>query len=97
MLSARTLGVVAAVVSLLFVSMARAAALSLTGDGTPGVLTSSFDPSGLAAINADGVGAGSAISIFSGTANTGGLLVSANATLTFTFMGKERRVTTINW
>ena len=89
MLSARTLGIVAAVVSLLSVSTARAATLSLTGTGTLGVLTSSFNPSGLAAINADGVGVGSAITIFSGTTNTGGLLLSANATLTFTFMGKE--------
>jgi hypothetical protein len=89
MLSARALGVVSAVVSQLTIGTAGAATLSLAGIGTPGVLSANFNPGGLAAINADGVGVGSAITIFGGTANTGGLSISANAALTFTFMGQE--------
>lgn len=68
---------------------AQSATLSLSAGGVAGVLPANFDPSGLAAINADGIHIGTAITIFN-TAHTGGLLVSPqNVTLTFDFMGKE--------
>ena len=89
MLTARALAVVAIVVSSLSVGSARAATLNLLGIGTPGTLAGNFDPSGLAAINLDGVGVGTAITIFNGLGNTGGLSLSVNTTVTFTFMGKE--------
>ena len=89
MLSARALAVVAIVVSSLSVGSARAATLNLLGIGTPGTLAGNFDPTGLAAMNLDGVGVGTAITIFNGLGNTGGLSLSANTTVTFTFMGKE--------
>ena len=91
MLGGRILGGAAFAVSLLSVGGASAATLSLSGSGTPGVLTSNFNPSGLAAINADGIGVGTAITVFSG--NTGGLFLSSNTDLTFTFMGKEASYT----
>ena len=89
MLTARIFGGLVIVVSLVSLGEARAATLSLSGIGTPGVLGADFNPSGLAAINADGVGVGSGITIFSGLGNTGGLSLAANTTVTFTFMGKE--------
>jgi hypothetical protein len=89
MLTARVFGGLAIVVSLVSLGDARAATLSLSGIGTPGVLGADFNPSGLPAINADGVGVGSGITIFSGLGNTGGLSLAANTTVTFTFMGKE--------
>jgi len=89
MLSARALAAVAIVVSSLSVDSARAATVNLLGIGTAGTLAGNFDPSGLAAINLDGVGVGTAITIFNGLGNTGGLSLSANTTVTFTFMGKE--------
>ena len=89
MLTARVFGGLAIVVSLVPLGDARAATLSLSGIGTPGVLGADFNPSGLLAINADGVGVGSGITIFSGLGNTGGLSLAANTTVTFTFMGKE--------
>ena len=88
-LTARVFGGLAIVVSLVPLGDARAATLSFSGIGTPGVLGGNFNPSGLPAINADGVGVGSAITIFSGLGNTGGLSLAANTTVTFTFMGKE--------
>src|SRR5215831_14307339 len=91
MLGGRILGGAALAVSLLSVSGASAATLGLSGSGTPGVLTSNFNPSGLAAINADGIGVGTATAVFSG--NTGGLFLSSNTDLTFTFMGKEASYT----
>ena len=72
MLSARALAAVAIVVSSLSVGSARAATLNLLGIGTSGTLTGNFDPTGLAAMNLDGVGVGTAITIFSGLGNTGG-------------------------
>ena len=89
MLSARALAAVAIVVSSLSVGSARAATVNLLGIGTPGTLAGNFDPTGLAAMNLDGVGVGTAITIFNGLSNTGGLSLSANTTVTFTFMGKE--------
>jgi hypothetical protein len=89
MLSARVLGAVAVVVSSLSAGGAGAATLSLSGIGTPGTLTGNFNPTGLAAMNLDGIGVGTAITIFNGVSNTGGLSSSSNATVTFTFMGKE--------
>jgi hypothetical protein len=78
-----------AIVSVLAVRNGSADTLSLSGIGTPGVLPGTFNPSGTAAISADGIGVGTAITIFSGVSNTGGLSVSPNTSLTFTFMGKE--------
>jgi hypothetical protein len=89
MLSARVLGAVAAVVSSLFIGSASADTLSLSGIGTPGTLSGNFNPSGLAAMNLDGIGVGTAITIFSGRNNTGGLSLSPLAGVTFTFMGSE--------
>jgi len=91
MSSARILGAVA-VVSWLSAGIASADTLSLSGIGTPGVLTREFNPTGLAAMNLDGIGVGTAITIFSG-ANTGGLSISPTAGATFTFMGKEASYT----
>jgi hypothetical protein len=90
----RTLGVLAVVASLLSLGSASAATLSLFGTGTPGNLPATFNPSGLAAMNLDGIGVGTDITIFSGTTNTGGLFLSSNAYVTFTFMGAESRYTT---
>ena len=75
----------------LSISSAVAATFSLSSGGTAGTLPASFNPTGIAAINADGITVGTAITIFSGTGNTGGLLLSPNTdvSLTFTFMGKE--------
>ena len=70
MLSARALAAVAIVVSSLSVGSARAATVSLLGIGTPGTLAGNFDPTGLAAMNLDGVGVGTAITIFNGLSNT---------------------------
>jgi len=53
-------------------------------------LSANFDPSNIAAINADGIHVGTSITIFNGTAKTGGLLVSPqNVAVTFDFMGNE--------
>ena len=93
MLSARALAAVAIVVSSLSVGGARAATVNLLGIGTAGTLAGNFDPTGLAAMNLDGVGVGTAITIFNGLSNTGGLSLSANTTVTFTFMGKEAAFT----
>jgi hypothetical protein len=93
MLSARVLGAVAVVVSSLSVGSATADALSLSGIGTPGTLPADFNPTGLAAMNLDGIGVGTAITIFSGINNTGGLSISPTAGVTFTFMGKEAAYT----
>ena len=88
----RSLGA-AALGLLLVVSHANADTMTLTGSGTAGFLPASFNPSGIAAINADGIHAGTPITIFSGTGNAGGLAVSPNTALTFTFMGKEATFT----
>ena len=89
MLSARALVAVAIVVSSLSIDSARADTLNLLGIGTSGTLAGNFNPTGLAAMNLDGVGVGTTITIFNGLGNTGGLSLSANTTVTFTFMGKE--------
>ena len=90
----RVLGATAAVVSLLSIGCASAATLSLSSGGTAGTLSAKFDPSNIAAINADGIDVGTSITIFNGTANTGGLLVSPqNVAVTFEFMGKEAAFT----
>jgi hypothetical protein len=69
---------------------AVAATLSLSAGGTNSTLPASFNPSGIVAINADGIGVGTGITYFSGTGNTGGLFVSPqNVFLTFDYMGKE--------
>jgi hypothetical protein len=84
---AKLLGVV--VIAFGATTAAQSATLSLSVGGVAGSLPANFDPSGLAAINADGIHIGTAITIFN-TANTGGLLISPqNVTLTFDFMGKE--------
>src|SRR5215467_868756 len=75
--------------STLSISSVTAATLTLSSGGALGTLGANFNPSNIAAINADGIGVGTPITIFNGTTNSGGLLLSANATLTFTFMGKE--------
>jgi hypothetical protein len=93
MLSARVLGAVAVVVSSLSVGSATADTLSLSGIGTPSTLPADFNPTGLAAMNLDGIGVGTAITIFSGINNTGGLSISPTAGVTFTFMGKEAAYT----
>ena len=92
MVNARVLAAVAIVVSSLSVGSARAATLNLLGLGTP-ALAGNFDPTGLAAMSLDGIGVGTAITIFNGMNNTGGLSLSANTTVTFTFMGKEASFT----
>jgi hypothetical protein len=69
------------------ISNANADTLSLSG-GTASVLPGTFNPSGLAAMSLDGIGIGTAITIFSGTSNTGGLSISPSAGVTFTLMGK---------
>ena len=88
------LGATAAVVSLLSIGSASAATLSLSSGGTAGTLSVKFDPSNIAAINADGIDVGTSITIFNGTANIGGLLVPPqNVAVTFEFMGKEAAFT----
>jgi len=83
-------GVAAAVVSLLSTSSVSAATLSLSSGGVTSTLPGNFNPTGIAAINADGINVGTAITIFSDVANTGGLFVSPqNVSVTFDFMGKE--------
>jgi len=83
-----------ATVLLLTISFASAATLSLSSGGTTSTLSTNFNPSDIAAINADGIHVGTAITIFNGAANTGGLLVSPqNVAVTFDFMGKEAAFT----
>jgi len=85
-----TIGAAAAVVCLLSIGPASAATLNLSSGGVISALPGSFNPTGIAAINADGINVGTAITIFNGAGNTGGLLVSPqNVGLTFDFMGKE--------
>ena len=82
--------VAAAVVSLLSISSVSAATLSLSSGGLISSLPGSFNPTGIAAINADGINVGTAITIFGGAGNIGGLFVSPqNVSVTFDFMGKE--------
>jgi hypothetical protein len=88
------LGAAAAIVSLLSIEPVSAATLSLSSGGTAGTLSANFNPSNIAAINADGIHVGTSITIFNGTANTGGLLVlPENVAVTFDFMGKEAAFT----
>lgn len=88
--SVPAIAVAAAIVSQLSISSVSAATLSLSSGGVAGTLSGNFNPSGIAAINADGINVGTAITIFNGVANTGGLLVSPqNVAITFDFMGKE--------
>lgn len=87
---AYAVGSAALIMSLVAFGNANAATFTIQG-GTAGVLPGDFDPSGLAAMQADGVNVNSAIQIFGpGTTTSQGLFVSPqNVQLTFTFMGKE--------
>jgi hypothetical protein len=84
------LGSAAAIVTLLSIGGAGAATFTIQG-GTAGVLPGNFNPSGLAAMQADGVNVGTAVTIFGpGTTSSQGLFVAPqNVQLTFTFLGKE--------
>jgi hypothetical protein len=83
-------GSAAIIISLASFGSASAATFTIAG-GTDGTLPTNFDPSNIAAINADGVNVGSPIVMFgSGTTSSQGLFVSPQLVqLTFTFMGKE--------
>ena len=78
---------------MLSVGSASADTLTLSGIGTPGTLSGNFNPTGLAAMNLDGIGVGTAITIFSGRNNTGGLSLSPLAEVFFEFMGSESKFT----
>jgi hypothetical protein len=79
----------AAVTSILSFGAASAASVfSISGGGTPGVLPVKFDASG--SLTADGIVAGTGVTIFGGAGNLGGLLASPqNVFISFEFMGKE--------
>jgi hypothetical protein len=83
-------GSAAIIFSLVSFASASAATFTTVG-GTTGTLLSNFNPSNIAAINADGVNVGSSIVEFGpGTTTSQGLFISPeNVQLTFTFMGKE--------
>ena len=88
-------------VSLVAVTNANAASFSIvcnTDCTTAATLPSNFDPSGIAAINADGMNIGTGITIFyPGTTKTEGLFVSPqNVYLTFTYMGYEAGYTNVS-
>lgn len=79
-----------AIASMLASAGAKAATLTLVGTGTSASLTSNFNPSNFAAINADGIHNGTSITYFTGIGNTGGLFVSpGDVNITFEYMGKE--------
>ena len=88
--TAFALGSAAFVISMASLTGANAATFTTSGGSTID-LPSSFDPSNIAAINADHVAVGSAVVTYGqGTSTTQGLFFgSGNETFTFTFMGKE--------
>lgn len=97
MRSSTFFGAACALTMLLSIGHAGAATFSLHG-GTSEVLGANFDPSNLAAIEADGIHAGTAITVFgAGTTPSQGLFVSPqNVNLSFQFMGAEAGFTNIS-